>query len=307
MSENFDTKLTAFRKQIDELDDKIIHLLMERIGVVSQVGAMKQKDAPGVCPIRAGREAEQLRRIIKQFENTGPDKVLPPAAAASLWRIIIGMSTSIESPLKLSAYTPVGDNDLFWLAREYFGSFLPVIRQPQIKRVIGDVMDGKASVGIVPIPRGTDSANWWINLMEESEDIPKVFARIPFVSVGTGRDAPSGLAIARVKPEASGDDMSLWVLEADHNVSQNRLQTAFATAKLEVQWINVSTLNQVTRHHLVEIKGFITPDHDSMKSLLAGLGKAIVNTGFLGAYAAPITLGASETKPTPHAAATPAT
>ena len=162
MSENaVNANLAAFRKHIDELDDNIIRLLAERIGVVEKVGAMKRSEAPGICPIRPGREAEQLRRIMRQFENIRDD-VLFPAAGAALWRIIIGMSTSIEAaPLKLSAFTPIGDRDLYWLAREYFGPFVSVVRQPQINRVIGDVMDGKASVGVVPVPRGSDATNWW--------------------------------------------------------------------------------------------------------------------------------------------------
>jgi chorismate mutase len=298
MSENTtDSKLAAFRKQIDEMDDKIIQLLIERIGIVSQVGEMKRKVAPGACPIRAGREAEQVRRIMKKFENLGRSDMLLPAAAAALWRIIIGMSTSIESPLKLSAFAS-DDNDLYWLAREYFGPFAPVIRQPQAKRVIGDIMDGKASVGIMPLPDNNDSTNWWISLMDQSPEIPKIFARVPFVNMdAAGKDVPSGLAIARVMPEASGDDVSLWAMEADHHVSQHRLQTAFASAKLETSWLNIATMSPITRHHLVEIKGFIPSSHEGMQSTLAGLDKAIVNVGFIGAYAVPVTLNQPETRP----------
>src|SRR6185312_1779120 len=101
--------------------------------------------------------------------------------------------------------------------------------------------------------------------------------------------------------EPSGDDISLWLLEADYNVSQNRLQTAFAAAKLEANWVNITAISQITRHHLIEVKGFITPEHESMASMLLALGKAIVNFGFLGAYAMPVTLKtkASETKQVP--------
>jgi chorismate mutase len=292
MSENaVNANLAAFRKQIDELDDKLIRLLIERIGVVERVGAMKRSESPGVCPIRAGREAEQIRRIMQRFEGLRNDTLFP-AAAAAIWRLIIGMSTSIEaSPLKVSAFTPIGDRDLYWLAREYFGPFISVVRQSQINRVIGDVIDGKAAVGVLPVIRSSDATNWWINLMDEGPDVPKVFARIPFVINETaGRDAPAGLAIARLKPETSGNDVSLWMLEADYNVSQHRLQTAFATAKLEGTWINISTLHQLTRHHLIEVKGFIPSGHEAMTALVQGLGKAIVNVGFLGADAVPVTL-----------------
>jgi chorismate mutase/prephenate dehydratase len=280
-------ELIEFRRQIDELDEKIAILLLERTEVVANVGRFKNKTTPGQCPIRAGREADQIRRIIKRFENTN----FPPAAAAAIWRTLIGASTAVESPLSLSVFTPDRDNDLYWLAREYFGPFIPAARQPQVKRVIGDVMDGKAAVGIIPMLHSADTTYWWTNLMEQGSDIPKIFARIPFVLPDVPeRNAPSAHAIARITPEPSGSDHSLLVMEADHNVSQNKLQTAFASARLEATWLNIATLNPASRHHLIEIKGFVLPEHPIIQSLLAGLSNSIFKVNFLGTYAVPVTL-----------------
>jgi hypothetical protein len=123
----------------------------------------------------------------------------------------------------------------------------------------------------------------------------------PFVLPPKGeRNLPTALAIARIAPEPTGDDISLLVLEADHNVSQHRLQSAFAQVKLEPGWINIATLNPSTRHHLVEVKGFITPEHPELKNMLSGLGSSILSASFLGAYAVPVTL------PSPVAAREPA-
>lgn len=280
-------ELAAFRRQIDEYDDRIIQLLIERTKVVERVGEFKRRTAPGQCPIRPGREAQQVRRIMQCFEGS----LFQPAAAAAIWRLIIGASTSVEAPLPMSVYAPDRNNDLTWMGREYFGPFLPVIRQPHVKRVIGDIMDGKAAIGIVPMLRGDDTTYWWTNLMEQGSHIPRIFARIPFIcNEQTGRDAPSALVIANVSPEASGDDVSILVIEADHHVSQSRLQTAFMHAKLEVTWINVATLHPGARHHLVEIKGFITQSEPRMQALLSALSSSIFHVRFLGAYATPVTL-----------------
>lgn len=285
------SELTAFRQQIDALDEKLIALLMERIGIVKKVGDIKRKTHPGQCPIRPGREAAMVRELMKKCENAE----FPPAAVAAMWRILIGASTSVESALKLAVFTPDNDPSLYWLAREYFGSFLPVNRHPHVKRVIGDIMDGKASVGIVPTLHGADTSYWWTNLVQPGGDLPKIFAHIPFVYNGTpSRDIPTGLAIAQIEPEASGDDISLIVLEAEHNTSQHRLQGAFAQAKLEPNWVSVATIGPATRHHLIELKGFITAGHPAITALQESLGASIVNLSFLGAYAVPVTLKSSE-------------
>jgi chorismate mutase len=284
-------ELAGYRRNIDDIDDKLIELLKERINVVSKVGEFKRRTAPGICPIRPGREADMVHRVMKGFEGSA----FPPAAAAAMWRTLIGASTSTESTLIISVFTPENDNDLYWMAREYFGPFIQVIKQPYIKRVIGDVMDGKANVGVVPMLRSSDSTYWWTNLTQQSHDIPKVFARIPFVYHGVpNRDSPSGLAIARLTPEKTGDDHSLIVLEVDHNVSQNKLQTTFANAKLEANWINIATLTPSARHHLIEVKGFVTEQSKAIQSVLAALGNSVFNASFLGNYAIPVIIDNSK-------------
>jgi chorismate mutase/prephenate dehydratase len=273
------TELSALRRQIDSIDDRIIDLLIERTSVVAKVGSFKEKTAPGICPIRPAREAAMLRRIMQKFEGTA----FLPAAAAAIWRVIIGMSTAVESALAISVFTPPNDKDLFWLAREYFGPAAQVICQIQARRVIGDILDGKAAVGIVPLLKNSDENHWWDSLM--GPDMPKVFARLPFMD-GL-RDATQGLAIARIEPEDSGNDNSLLVLEADHNVSQSRLQAAFATAKLEATWIAIVSPSTDRRQHLLEVRGFVTQDDNAVRSLRDTLGASLLNIHFLGSYAVP--------------------
>ena len=228
-----------------------------------------------------------VRRIVDKFTDTA----FSPAAAAAMWRLLIGASTTVENPLSISAYAPDSDPSLYWLAREYFGPFIPVGKQPHVKRVIGDVLDGKTSIGIVPIPRSSDENQWWTSLMQQGNDSPKIFAHIPFVYYGTpAKDAPAGFAISKIQPEPTADDMSLLVIEADQNVSQSRLQTASTAAKLDAQWLSVATLTPASRMHLIACKGFITPEHEKIKTMLASLGASVLNVHFLGAYATPFTI-----------------
>lgn len=291
MNDNQEPELTELRQKIDEIDEVIIRKIIERTQIVKQVGELKQKTSTSPCPIRPRREAEMVRRIIERFRPTD----FPAGSAAAIWRIIIGASTGLESKLTLSVFADEKENSLYWLAREYFGSNAPIIKQSHIKRIIGDVIDGKAVVGIVPFLRSADTSNWWTVLLQHGDNIPKIFAHVPFVYTDIpGKDVPSALALAKLAPEPSGDDMSLVVIEADPNVSQHRLQTVFTNAKLEVTWINIANLSPASRHHLVEIKGFITVQHEEFSAAISALGASVFTTHFLGAYATPMTLANSQ-------------
>lgn len=280
-------ELIEFRREIDVLDNQIIELLQTRLNVVQKVGEYKKRTSSKLCPIRPGREASMLRRIAKSFTGS----TFSPAAAAQLWRIIIGTSTALEAKLTISVYAPDDNRDLFWLAREYFGPAATITRQPHAKRVIGDVIDGSAAVGIIPPLSADIESNWWSHLLQAGADNPKIFAHLPFVYHNEDRkNFPSALAFSRVLPEDSGDDMSVFVLQAEHNVSQHRLQTELNNAGLSAHWLNIGSLSANERHHVIELKGFITPDHTQFQQFLATMGKSIPHVYFLGAYATPFTL-----------------
>lgn len=282
--------LSELRSQIDTLDDRLVALIKERTSIVEKVGALKAATAPGVCPLRPGREADQLRHIVKAFEGSN----FHPIAAASIWRGIINASLAVEGDVRVAVYATDEYPDLYWLAREYFGSFASIVREPGVKRVIGDIMDEKVSIGVVPALRTDEVSPWWPDLAQTSaEEGPKIFARIPFVdSQRPARDQQIGIAIGAVKPEETGEDVSFFALEAEENTSMHRLQAAFSTARLQAVWVDVLTHASGRRYHLVELKGFITPSHAGFSEFAAILGTALLNTVFLGAYAVPITIGA---------------
>ena len=101
---------------------------------------------------------------------------------------------------------------------------------------------------------------------------------------------PISLAFSRVPPEDSGDDVSVYVLQASHDISQHRLQTAFGNVGLSAHWLTIGTLLPDQRHHVVELKGFVTPEHVSFKQFIAAVGDALPQVHFLGAYAIPFTI-----------------
>jgi chorismate mutase / prephenate dehydratase len=277
-------ELVEFRRQIDAMDAEIIDLLKRRCEVVAQVGEYKRSKGFEGCFIRPGREADMLRYIWKEFEGSR----FSPVAACAIWRLIIAASTSIESDLRISVYATDTDQTLYWLAREYFGEFITIIRHPNCNRVVGDVVDGKAEVGILPPLSHENHANWWLTLAQQEENPPKLFAHIPFVVNESESARYASFAIARIDAEPTENDITLLAVET-LDISIHKLNTAFATVGMKAS--RIAFTNNVAHnsvHHLLQIPEYIAADDPRLSTVLERLGDAVISHKVLGTYAPPI-------------------
>lgn len=278
-------ELVKFREAIDAKDEQIIALLKERAKIVEKVGTFKRKNGAPKCFIRAGREADMIRHIYAAFA----DSKFSSVSAAAMWRLIIGASTALEAPLRISVRADDQDEKLFWMAREYFGPCVTIIRQPNVNRVVGDVVDGKAEVGLLPPLQDETHGNWWRTLaQQEAHHAPRLFAHVPFVTAKSESQRRSSFAIARLEPEPTEDDVTLLAVETS-DVSINRLTTAFATAGFKASRIHFSAdPAQQTTHHLLEVQGFVAHDNAKLLSVWKKLEEGLHDWHWVGAYAIPI-------------------
>lgn len=281
---DFDKKLAEFRSRIDALDDKLIALLDERSGIVEQVGRLKAQQKEIKCILRPGREATMVRRMAEATQGR-----LSRAAIATLWRTIIAGSCNIEENMRISAYCPESNDANYWLAREYFGVFSTFTKQPQMGRVISDVIDGHASVGVLPTPQDSPEP-WWAHLIESRDTRPQVFARIPLLEPKAKTQAPDALAIALVEPEPTGDDTTLLVIHLAENVSRARLTTVFGTSGLKASLLTPidSVQAQETPILIAEVQGFVTKQSPELKRFETGMGAQLISATIIGAYANPL-------------------
>lgn len=277
-------ELVEFRSQINAMDDQIIDLLKRRCDVVAQVGEYKRKLGYKGCFIRAGREADMLRNIWERFADTR----FSPVAAAAMWRLIIAASTNIESKMRISVFAPEGDDKLYWMAREYFGPFSTIIRHPNCNRVVGDVVDGKAEVGMLPPLSHPEHSQWWLTLAQQQENAPRLFAHVPFVVSKSESSRLSSFAIARIDAEPTDSDITYIAVETA-DISIHKLTTAFASAGMKasrIAFANAPAGNTVW--HLLKVEEFVDREDPRLASVLEKLGDALVFGKVLGSYAQPI-------------------
>ncbi len=207
-----EAELAKLRAEIDAIDDQILALLKTRMDVVKRVGVWKAQKADGLCPIRSGREATQLKRV----SQTAAAGDFSPAAAAHIWRHIINASLALEGRLKLSMHDDARTQ--MW-SREYFGSYTSYAAHHTSVHVVQDIINNIADVGIAPL----FGEHWWLALVNTPV---RVFAALPFIA-----DAPTphAFAFARLHPEPSGNDATLAVFEG--KVECTLPYTTFDTAE----------------------------------------------------------------------------
>jgi chorismate mutase len=262
-----DPALTALRAEIDALDDAMHDLLMRRAAVVSRMAASRAKTGGG-SPLRPGREAAVLRRLLARHQGA-----LSRGAVVRIWRHIFMAHTAIQGGFTAAVAASSEGAPSLVLAREHFGTQTPLTAFASPAQALAALSAGKASVAVLPAPSGEGEGAWW-----QSLEAPRlcIVARLPFLADAMRADA--ALVVAPVPPDASGEDRSLVRLEGGADASRDSFARQLAEAGLVGRV--VCLLRQGGRSlALAEIDAFIAAGDPRLATLHAVL---------LGAYAVPV-------------------
>lgn len=270
--------LAALRAEIDRLDEALHDQLMARAEVVEQVAARGGK---GKAPLRAGREAAILRRLLARHHGG-----LPARAVVRIWRELLAATSAMQAPIVVAVAEPEPGAGYAELAHEHFGALTPLRAHRGVAQAIGDLAGGKATVAVLPLPVDGEPAPWWPGLMHRAEPRLFVVARLPFwASRPEGASGRQALVLAATAPDASGADRTLIGLEVPPTLSRARLAELVAGAGLA----DARVLFRRDPHDafgvaLLDVEGFIT----EADARLAALGGALRPPVVLGAYATPL-------------------
>lgn len=275
--------LPSLREELDRLDDRILDLLTERARVVERVAAAKR----GTGPLRPGREAQILRRLLGQ-----PHGPLPSSAIIRIWREIFAASIAQQHSLQVAVCDPTMDGRFQAAAREHLGGLTPmrVFRSPA--QAIGEVLEGRASAAVLPLPgegagEGSTGPGWWPGLLQQNtKGRIHVVARLPFWDLRPeGAASVQALVIAHTPADPSGNDISLLAVEMESQISLGSLSNAMTAAGFQPLSILVNRPPGVpVAQVLLEVEGFVSVD-DPRLAQIAGLqGPPLI----VGAYAVAI-------------------
>lgn len=288
-----DPPLDSLRREIDEIDEQIHDLIMRRAAIAGAVRKVKTDAGDGRGFIRPAREAEILRRLAARH-----DGVFPDALIVRIWREIISATLALETDFAVSVFVPEDVKTGLayeWLARGYFGVETPVRAARTESGVLRAVRDGKAAVGVLPVPSDDrfshDEIPWWTTLAAGGEGRPMIMARLPWrhgpEDVIAGLEA---LAVSCVQPEPSGDDVSYLALRFAAPVSRDKVGGALKVAGLPM--IGAVVANPRASRgdpdwQLFEVDGFVADGDERLDGFAAAMEDAVDGIVVLGGYARP--------------------
>jgi chorismate mutase-like protein len=274
--------LARLRKQIDDIDDQIHDLLMQRTEVAGKIGTLK---GGGGGHMRPGREATVLRRLVARHRGA-----LPRALIVRVWREIFSANTALQGPLAVAVYAPEGTFGYRNLARDHFGWRTPMTAFRSAAQVLEAVRDGKASVGVLPVPHGDETEPWWRNLARDGGVVPRIIARLPFAVIDAPRgDGPEALAIGLVAPEPTDLDHSYLTVETGEVISRSQLKETLTAAGLDPLDIHACDDGGRTLH-LVEVGDFVAADDPRLAELVEMSEGRVALARAVGGFAVPLSL-----------------
>jgi len=275
--------LEEVRRKIDELDNRIHDTLMERAELVMRVSEEKRKN--NIQIVQPAREAKMIRRLLGRHKG-----VLPQMAVVRIWRELVGAVSLLQVGLKVAVAVPEGQHEYWDLARDYFGSSLPMTRNASALSAISAVKEDKATFAVVPFPREEDEQPWWTYLGPNTPQEMRIIIALPH-----GRDPANpnpdcqALVVSKAGFDASGEDHTFLLIQCEAENSRAGLIDLAKKAGLNARSLSSKRTSSpgAPTLHLMEVEDYVAKDDKRLKDFIKSLEDPGANIHVVGGYPVP--------------------
>ena len=275
--------LDSLRSQIDAIDAELHEKIVQRIALIDQVAQAKQLSGGGAVAMRPNREANLVRNLADRHKGQ-----LQTATVVRIWRELINGATALQGPLSVAVCAPERSVGYWDMARNHFGSSVPMTLHTSPSLVLRMVDDEPGVIGLLPFPQGGEDNPWWPALASQADGQvgPRVIWRLPFFASPTGRfEQLESLAVAKLVPEASGDDATLMAVETDRDVSLARAVDQLGKCGFTVHPLALQEQEaRQQRLQLFEMDGMISHEDPGLVKFADAMGEGLFRLSILGAY-----------------------
>ena len=268
--------LGDIRKKIDSIDNHVHDLLMERAELVSSVSAAKKKD--GLQVVQPAREARMMRRLLARHK--GP---LPRKTIVRIWRELVGSVSLLQAGLSVSVSPGKNENSFWDMAKNYFGSAIPMTHARDCMAAISMVCDEKESFAVMPWPEMDDNSPWWEHVFDN--ETLSIICALPY---GTKRDENSvnAVVVSEMGFMSSDDDISFIGIRTSSKISKSHLRDKVEEARIRLLNVYNGPSNKVpgTDIYLLEVGGFFDDKSHQIENLKQLLGDQCSYCAVVGGY-----------------------
>lgn len=142
--------LDLLRKEIDTLDEQILRLLNERMDIVKQIGALKDRAQSQVY------RPERERAIIKRLQRLNKGH-LQPKMIEAIYQEIFAVSRNLEQPQSVAYLGPEGSYS-HQAAMSRFGVASVYLALASIEDIFKELSNKEVKYALVPIENNTAGA-----------------------------------------------------------------------------------------------------------------------------------------------------
>ncbi len=278
--------LAPLRAKIDQIDDSLHELFMQRAEIVREIADVKAAQTGGAGPVfamRPGREASILRRLANRHSGELPYQVI-----SRIWRELIAAKCRMQGPFQVAIF---GASDIvgYWdVARSHFGSDTPTVMCDTVRLVLQKVANETGVVGVLPTPGCGDSGtDWWQGLAHGSAGKgagPQIVARLPFFR-SEQKPERDAVALANVDREETGEDRTYLVLRGPANISRASCMKTVEAAGIPAQLVDWQSDRDSVL--LLDADGYISGDDPRLIAAQQAAAGAIMQISVIGGYALP--------------------
>ena len=140
--------LDDLRRQIDQLDERIVQFINERAEVVRDIGKLK---ADGNKSVYTPHREQAVYAHVTQV-NAGP---MSDQAIRAVFREVMSGSIALEKMIKIAYLGPAG-TFTHWAAHSKFGDSVEYVPAASLDEVFEEVERKRADYGVVPIENSTE-------------------------------------------------------------------------------------------------------------------------------------------------------
>jgi chorismate mutase/prephenate dehydratase len=183
------------------------------------------------------------------------------------------------------------DNHEYWdLARDYFGSSLPMNRAASAMSAISALKDNKATFAVVPFPSETEDQPWWTFLGSNTSEEMNIIVSLPH---GEDPEYPNpdfrALIVSKAGFDDSGEDRSFLLIQCDAENSRGGLVDLAKKAGLKARSISSkrATSSGAPAVHLMEVDDYVGKDDKRIKEFIRLLEDPGANIICVGGYPVP--------------------